>query len=79
MWLRMKTVWWVGTFAAVLASGCGDSPTSPSASSLSVGQWSGSTAQGTPISFTVSSDEVLTAIAVGYSLNSCLELRHSRT
>lgn len=71
MWTRAKAVWWVGTFAAVLASGCGDSPTSPSASSLSIGQWSGTTAQGTPITFTVSSDEVLTSIAVGYNFNGC--------
>ena len=71
MWTRTKAVWWVGAFAAVLASGCGDGPTSPSASSLSVGRWSGTTAQGTPITFTVSSDEVLTAIAVGYNFNGC--------
>jgi hypothetical protein len=66
-------VWWVGTVAAVLSSGCGDGdrPAPPSASSLSVGQWSGSTAQGTLITFTVSSDEVLTAIAVGYNFNGC--------
>ena len=64
-------MWRVGTFAAVLASGCGDGPTAPSASSLSVGQWSGTTAQGTPITFTVSSDEVLIAIAVGYNFNGC--------
>ena len=55
----------------VLLAACGGSPSSPSASSLSVGQWSGTTGHGTPITFSVSSDEILTAIAVGYSFNGC--------
>jgi hypothetical protein len=56
--------------AVMLLSACG-SPSSPSPSSLSVGQWAGTTAHGTPITFTVSSDEILTTIAVGYSFNGC--------
>jgi hypothetical protein len=68
---RVKAVRWIGTFVAVLASGCGNGPTSPSPSSLSVGQWSGATAQGTPITFSVSTDEILTMIAVGYNFNGC--------
>ena len=35
------------------------------------GQWSGTTSQGTPISFTVSADEKVTSITVGYSFNGC--------
>jgi len=52
-----------------LASGCGG-PTKPSSSTLE-GQWSGTTSQGTPISFTVSSDQKVTAITVGYTFNGC--------
>src|SRR5215204_825321 len=52
-----------------LASGCGG-PTDPSPSTLE-GQWSGTTSQGTPISFTVSSDQKVTAITVGYTFNGC--------
>jgi hypothetical protein len=71
MWTQTKAVLGVGTLAGVLASACGSAPTSPSASSLSVGQWSGTTAQGASIAFTVSSDEILTTIAVGYAFNGC--------
>jgi hypothetical protein len=67
---RTKTILRVGTLAGLLASACGD-PTSPSRSSLSVGEWNGITAQGTVITFTVSSDEILTTISVGYSFNGC--------
>jgi hypothetical protein len=70
IWARTKAVLWVGTLAAVLASACSRAPTSPS-SSLSVGQWNGTTAQDTSITFTVSADETLTTIAVGYSFNGC--------
>lgn len=71
MWTQTKAVLLVGTLAGVLAFACSRGPTSPSASSLSVGQWSGTTAQGTSITFTVSSDEALTAIDVGYIFNGC--------
>ena len=71
IWARTKAVLSVGTLAAVLTSACSRAPTSPSSSSLSVGQWNGTTAQGTSITFTVSSDETLTTIAVGYSFNGC--------
>ena len=53
------------------ASAC-SGPTSPStSSSLTTGQWAGTTAQGTPIAFTVSSDEKVTALTIGYSFNGC--------
>jgi len=71
MWTQTKAVLRLGTFAGVLASACSTGPTSPSASSLSVGQWSGTTAQGASIAFTVSKDEAVTAIAVGYTFNGC--------
>jgi hypothetical protein len=35
------------------------------------GQWKGTTAQGTPITFSVSADQKVTAITVGYSFNGC--------
>lgn len=46
------------------------SPTKPSSAALD-GQWSGTTSQGTPITFTVSSDQKVTAITVGYSFSGC--------
>ena len=61
----------VASCVCVLLAACGGSPSSPSASSLSVGQWTGTTGHGTPITFTVSADEILTTIAVGYSFNGC--------
>jgi hypothetical protein len=54
-------------------SGCGSSvtPTTPTAGAGYDGQWSGTTSQGRPIAFTVSSDQKVTAITVGYSFNGC--------
>ncbi|HVG55295.1 MAG TPA: hypothetical protein VM846_12740 [Vicinamibacterales bacterium] len=60
----------IGMVAGVLVTACGG-PASPSSSSLSVGQWNGTTAQGAPIAFTVSPDEILTTLSVGYSFNGC--------
>jgi len=39
--------------------------------SLSVGEWSGTTSQGMPIAFTVSSNETVTSITLGYDFNDC--------
>jgi hypothetical protein len=44
---------------------------SPGASPGYDGQWSGTTSQGRPITFAVSSDQKVTAITVGYSFNGC--------
>ena len=55
-----------------LMSACG--PTTPSSAALE-GQWSGTTSQGAPITFTVSSDQKVTAITVGYSFNGCSGLQ----
>ena len=60
---RFVTIAW-----CALMSACG--PTTPSSAALD-GQWSGTTSQGTPITFTVSSDQKVTAITVGYSFNGC--------
>jgi hypothetical protein len=40
-------------------------------SSLSVGVWEGTTSQGKPITFTVSKDEKVTSITLGYDFNDC--------
>jgi hypothetical protein len=52
-----------------LGAACGG-PTKPSSSALD-GQWSGTTAQGTPIAFTVSADQKVTSITVGYNFGGC--------
>lgn len=71
MWTRTGALLWAATLAGVLSSACGRGATSPSPSSLSVGQWNGTTTQGAAITFTVSSDEILTTLTVGYSFNGC--------
>jgi hypothetical protein len=56
------------------ACGSGDSrltTPSPGARPGYDGQWSGTTSQGGPITFTVSSDQKVTAITVGYRFNGC--------
>src|SRR5438046_1264923 len=60
---RFVTIAWCALMCA-----CG--PTTPSSATLD-GQWSGTTSQGTPITFTVSSDQKVTDITVGYSFNGC--------
>ena len=57
-------------------SGCGGSaennPTTPGGDPARYdGQWKGTTSQGRPITFTVSSAQKVTAITVGYSFNGC--------
>ncbi len=61
----------VGALAGALAFACGRGPAAPSSTSLSVSHWTGTTAQSTSIAFTVSPDETLTTIAVGYRFNGC--------
>ena len=60
----------LATLLACVVCGACDGPTGPSGSDHS-GEWSGTTAQGQPIAFTVSSDEKVTAITLGYSFNGC--------
>jgi hypothetical protein len=60
--------------ACVVAPACGggsSSPTTPTAPRGFSGQWSGVTQQGQPITFTVTPDEKVTSISVGYSFNGC--------
>ena len=55
-------------------SGCGGSastPTTPTTAARYDGEWNGTTSQGRLITFTVSSDQRVTAITVGYSFNGC--------
>jgi hypothetical protein len=66
----------LGFALCALLSACGNSdrgPTlpTPAASLRYDGEWSGTTSQGRPITFTVSSDQRVTAITVGYSFNGC--------
>ena len=56
--------------AAILGACGDDGPTKPSAR-IQPGQWTGTTAQGRPISFTVSGDEKVTEISIGYNFNGC--------
>lgn len=44
-------------------------------SSLSVGEWKGTTSQGKPIAFSVSPDEKVTSITVEYEFNGCSGVR----
>ncbi len=52
-----------------LLSACGN-PSGPSNASYE-GQWTGTTAQGKTVTFTISPDENVTAITVGYEFNGC--------
>jgi hypothetical protein len=56
-----------------LVSGCDYGSTSPSTAGPARydGQWSGTTSQGRPITFTVSSEQKVTAIALEYNFNGC--------
>ena len=47
-----------------------DNDTSPSGPVVA-GQWTGTTSQGSPISFAVAADEKVTTITVGHSFNGC--------
>ncbi len=40
-------------------------------SSLSIGEWTGTTSQGMPIAFSVSSNDTVTNISLGYRFNDC--------
>ena len=54
---------------ALGATGC-NGPTDPSGAGYA-GEWSGTTAQGKPISFTISGSETVTAITLGHEFNGC--------
>lgn len=74
----------VGILSATLCcfgSACGSSPSAPSPEHSPqpavgyTGQWSGITTQGSPVSFTVSSEQTVTEITVGYNVNGCSGLK----
>ena len=52
-----------------LLSACGN-PSGPSKRSYD-GQWTGTTAQSKTVTFTISPDENVTAITIGYEFNGC--------
>lgn len=52
-----------------VAAACG-SPTAPADGGYA-GQWSGTTAQGASIAFTISPEELVTAITVGHAFSGC--------
>jgi hypothetical protein len=58
---------------AAWVTACGSTgPTGPQGGSTRYeGQWNGVTSQGRPISFTVSRDQKVTSITVGYNFNGC--------
>ena len=60
----------VSIVCAITCACGGDSPTGPSAAAGYNGQWSGTTSQGRPVEFTVSSNHV-TAVTVGYVFGGC--------
>jgi hypothetical protein len=62
----------VAIVVCLAASACGgkDGPTAPSGSTSLNGQWSGTTLQGGPFTFTVSSNRV-TSVTVSYTFGSC--------
>jgi hypothetical protein len=63
------------SLALILGSACVSTlpPTVavPGFSSLSIGEWEGATSQGRPIAFTVSQDERVTSITLGYDFSDC--------
>src|SRR5262245_36687085 len=59
--------------ACMMLGACNDGPTNPTppGASSHAGEWAGTTFQGQPISFTVSSAQRVTAISVGYAFSGC--------
>jgi hypothetical protein len=55
--------------ASACGSGSATSPTAPGATFT--GEWSGTTVHGVPIAFTVSAEQTVTSITVGYRFNGC--------
>jgi hypothetical protein len=67
-----RAVWWLVILVSALASAC-NGPTTPSSArgSSTIGEWSGITSQGMGIAFTVSPDETVTTITLGYRFGGC--------
>jgi hypothetical protein len=71
LWQRLLQLALCASLSACGNSISGPTPPTPAASFRYDGEWSGTTSQGRPISLTVSSDQSVTAITVGYSFNGC--------
>ena len=67
-----RTAVYLLTLAAAVAGAC-SGPAGPAAapSLAGPGEWTGTTSQGRPIAFTVSPDETVTSLSIGYSFNGC--------
>ena len=63
--------WLVVVVAGALGACDHGSVTAPSPSTGYAGEWSGTTSQNQPIAFTVSADQQVTSLTVGYSFNGC--------
>lgn len=66
---RLALQWVLCCTLAAVAGACGGS--SPAPSSSYRGEWVGTTSHGAAIRFTVSADQRVTALSVGYSFNGC--------
>lgn len=55
---------------SILLGACERGPSAPTAGGYA-GEWSGTTSQGSPITFAVSTSEKLTKVTVGYSFSGC--------
>lgn len=78
-WRLPTTVWLCIIATCLVASACTRAlvpvarslPGPGRTASLSIGEWNGTTSQGMPIGFTVSPNETVAAITVGYNFNGC--------
>ena len=69
-YMKALGVWLSLTTLCAMAACSG--PASPtSASTGYAGQWTGTTAQGRPVAFTISPSETVTSITVGHDFNGC--------
>jgi hypothetical protein len=55
----------------VALTACGGNGTKPTSAVTYQGQWTGTTAQGALIAFTISGDEKVTSITLGHNFNGC--------
>jgi hypothetical protein len=67
-WIKRECACLLLIAQSMLVAACGS--TKPTSTTLE-GQWSGTTSQGTPIGFTVSADQKVTAITIGHRFGGC--------
>ena len=63
---------WMSIAALCLTAAACSSPASVTTGGAYAGQWAGTTAQGRPIAFTISSSDAVTTITVGHDFNGCV-------